>query len=56
MVNLMVLREPWRNRVCSRTSRVPIRKFEIVKGAMSAIGLYKKLYEHSSKGHVVCFR
>ena len=31
------------------------RKFEIVKGAMSAIGLYKKLYEHSSKGHVVCF-
>src|SRR5210317_1960700 len=31
------------------------RKFEVVKGAMSAIGLYKKLYEHSSKGHVVCF-
>jgi hypothetical protein len=31
------------------------RKFEIVKGAMSAIGLYKKLYEHSAKGHVVCF-
>ena len=22
---------------------------------MSAIGLYKKLYEHSHKGHVVCF-
>ena len=31
------------------------RKFEMVKGAMSAIGLYKKLYEHSDKGHVVCF-
>ena len=31
------------------------RKFEVVKGAMSAIGLYKKLYEHSTKGHVVCF-
>ena len=31
------------------------RKFEVVKGAMSAIGLYKKLYEHSGKGHVVCF-
>ena len=31
------------------------RKFEMVKGAMSAIGLYKKLYEHSGKGHVVCF-
>jgi hypothetical protein len=31
------------------------RRFEVVKGAMSAIGLYKKLYEHSSKGHVVCF-
>ncbi len=31
------------------------RKFEVVKGAMSAIGLYKKLYEHSDKGHVVCF-
>ena len=31
------------------------RRFEVVKGAMSAIGLYKKLYEHSGKGHVVCF-
>ena len=31
------------------------RRFEVVKGAMSAIGLYKKLYEHSTKGHVVCF-
>ena len=31
------------------------RKFEVVKGAMSAIGLYKKLYEHADKGHVVCF-
>jgi len=31
------------------------RRFEMVKGAMSAIGLYKKLYEHSAKGHVVCF-
>ena len=31
------------------------RKFEMVKGAMSAIGLYKKLYEHKDSGHVVCF-
>ena len=31
------------------------RKFEVVKGAMSAIGLYKKLYEHADPGHVVCF-
>ncbi len=31
------------------------RKFEVVKGAMSAIGLYKKLYEYSSRGCVVCF-
>ena len=31
------------------------RKFEVVKGAMSAIGLYKKLYEHADAGHVVCF-
>jgi hypothetical protein len=31
------------------------RKFEMVKGAMSAIGLYKKLYEHKDHGHVVCF-
>jgi hypothetical protein len=31
------------------------RKFEVVKGAMSPIGLYKKLYEHSDRGHVVCF-
>ena len=30
-------------------------KFEIVKGAMSAIGLYAKLYEFSEKGHVVVF-
>jgi len=31
------------------------RKFEVVKGAMSAVGLYKKLYEHADAGHVVCF-
>ena len=31
------------------------RKFEMVKGAMSAIGLYKKLYEREDPGHVVCF-
>ena len=31
------------------------RKFEMVKGAMSPIGLYKKLYEHKDSGHVVCF-
>ena len=30
-------------------------KFEIVKGAMSAIGLYAKLYEFSEKGCVVVF-
>ena len=27
----------------------------MVKGAMSAIGVYKKLYEYSGPGHVVCF-
>ena len=31
------------------------RKFEVVKGAMSAVGLYKKLYEHADAGHVICF-
>ena len=31
------------------------RKFEMVKGAMSAIGLYKKLYEFKDKGCVCCF-
>jgi len=31
------------------------RKFEVVKGAMSAVGLYKKLYEHADPGHVICF-
>ena len=31
------------------------RKFEVVKGAMSAIGLFKKLYEYSGRGCVVCF-
>ena len=30
-------------------------KYEIVKGAMSAIGLYSKLYEFSEKGNVVVF-
>jgi len=30
-------------------------KFEVVKGAMSAIGLYAKLYEFSGKGNVVVF-
>ena len=30
-------------------------KFEIVKGAMSALGLYAKLYEYSDRGHVVVF-
>ena len=30
-------------------------KFEIVKGAMSSIGLYAKLYEFSAEGNVVVF-
>jgi hypothetical protein len=30
-------------------------RFEIVKGAMSAIGLYGKLFEYSAKGNVVVF-
>ena len=30
-------------------------KYEIVKGAMSALGLYCKLYEHSNSDHVVVF-
>jgi len=30
-------------------------KFEVVKGAMSAIGLYAKLYEFAEKGNVVVF-
>lgn len=30
-------------------------RYEIVKGAMSAIGLYAKLYEFSKKGNVVVF-
>jgi len=30
-------------------------KFEVVKGAMSAIGLYGKLHEYSAKGNVVVF-
>jgi hypothetical protein len=30
-------------------------KFEVVKGAMSAIGLYGKLFEYSAKGNVVVF-
>ena len=28
-------------------------KFEIVRGAMSAIGLYQKLYKFSSPGHIL---
>ena len=30
-------------------------KYEIVKGAMSAIGLYAKLYQYSEKGNVIVF-
>ena len=30
-------------------------KYEVVKGAMSAIGLYSKLYEFSERGNVVVF-
>ena len=30
-------------------------KYEIVKGAMSAIGLYRKLYEFSERGNVIVF-
>jgi hypothetical protein len=30
-------------------------KYEIVKGAMSAIGLYSKLYQYSEKGSVIVF-
>ena len=31
------------------------RKYEVVKGAMTALGLYAKLYEYSDKGNVVVF-
>lgn len=31
------------------------RRFEVVKGAMTALGLYAKLYEFSAKGNVVVF-
>lgn len=31
------------------------QKFEVVKGALSAIGLYAKLYEFSDKGNVLVF-
>ena len=30
-------------------------KYEIVKGAMSAVGLYSKLYKYSEKGNVIVF-
>jgi len=30
-------------------------KYEIVKGAMSAIGLYSKLYEFSGEKNVIVF-
>ena len=30
-------------------------KYEIVKGAMSAVGLYSKLYQYSDKGNVIVF-
>jgi len=30
-------------------------KYEVVKGAMSAIGLYVKLYQYSEKGNVIVF-
>lgn len=30
-------------------------KYEIVKGAMSAVGLYKKLYQYSEKNNIIVF-
>jgi len=30
-------------------------KYEVVKGAMSAVGLYSKLYQYSEKGNVIVF-
>ena len=30
-------------------------KYEVVKGAMTALGLYAKLYEHADKNHVIVF-
>ena len=32
-----------------------LRKYEVVKGAMSAIGLYCKLYQYSAKDNVIVF-
>jgi len=32
-----------------------LKKFEIIKGTMSAIGLYKKLYEYADKKSIVVF-
>ena len=32
-----------------------IRKYEVVKGAMTPLGLYAKLYEYSDKGNVLVF-
>ena len=32
-----------------------LKKYEVVKGAMSAIGLYKKLYEFSAKKNILVF-
>jgi len=32
-----------------------LKKYEVVKGAMSAIGLYKKLYEYSDKKNILVF-
>jgi len=32
-----------------------LKKYEVVKGAMSAIGLYKKLYEYSDKKSILVF-
>jgi len=32
-----------------------LKKYEIVKGAMSALGLYKKLYDYRGKKHILVF-
>ena len=31
------------------------RRFEVVKGAMTALGLYAKLFQFSDKGYVIVF-
>ena len=51
----MLFRSVSQSRYAEVAQNEKLKKYEVVKGAMSAIGLYKKLYEFSDKKCILVF-